>query len=200
MQTEEYVETISEKNPENHVEIQTDFYIDRPMNRLFNPKKYGVDTATEMAVGDLFDFDEEVEPLLQVLVYKTLEASRMEVLEEEELEIMKRQLKQFEEKRNYKPKVKIEYVDDTGRVIDPKEAFRKLSHRFHGKGSGKMKQEKRQKKRQEEDMMMRMSSTDTPLNTVAMMKDKLVAESSPYIVLSGAGKTFQTGGGLMAKK
>lgn len=107
---------------------------------------------------------------------------------------------EFDEKKNYKPAVKIEYVDDSGRLMNPKEAFRKLSHRFHGKGSGKMKQEKRQKKRQEEDMMMRMSSTDTPLNTVAMMKDKLVAESSPYIVLSGAGKTFQTGGGPMAKK
>ena len=127
MQTEEYVETISEKNPENNVEIQTDFYIDRPMNRLFNPKKYGVDTATEMAVGDLFDFDEEVEPLLQVLVYKTLEASRMEVLEEEELEIMKRQLKQFEEKRNSELAEVQRMQSQSGRVQEEKER-RDLQH------------------------------------------------------------------------
>ncbi|XP_039254458.2 U4/U6.U5 tri-snRNP-associated protein 1-like [Styela clava] len=105
----------------------------------------------------------------------------------------------FEEKKNYKPKVTIEYVDEGGRLMNPKEAFRKLSHRFHGKGSGKMKLEKRQKKKGEEDMMLKMSSTDTPLNTVAMMKEKLQSEASPYIVLSGAGKTLQAGGGGLKK-
>ena len=46
----------------------------------------------------------------------------------------------------YKPNVKLEYVDETGRLLNPKEAFRQLSHRFHGKGSGKKKTEKRTKK------------------------------------------------------
>lgn len=108
---------------------------------------------------------------------------------------------EFEEKKNYTPQVKIEYCDKMGRLMNPKEAFRELSHRFHGKGSGKMKLEKRHKKREEDDMMLRMSSTDTPLNTVAMMKQKLRSEASPYIVLSGAGKTLQAGGpGAMSKK
>ena len=39
--------------------------------------------------GELFDFDAEVEPLLEVLVGKVLEQSLMEVLEEEELAAMK---------------------------------------------------------------------------------------------------------------
>ena len=106
----------------------------------------------------------------------------------------------FAEKKDYKPKVDIEYVDDRGRILTAKEAFRKLSHRFHGKGSGKMKQEKRMKKLQEEETMKHMSSTDTPLNTVAMMKSKLKTESSPYIVLSGAGKTLMSGGDSLSKK
>ncbi|OWK17255.1 SART1, partial [Cervus elaphus hippelaphus] len=56
----------------------------------------------------------------------------------------------FKEKDGYKPDVKIEYVDETGRKLTPKEAFRQLSHRFHGKGSGKMKTERRMKKLDEE--------------------------------------------------
>jgi len=38
---------------------------------------------------DLFDFDTEIEPMLNVLVRKTLEQARMMVLEEEELRVMK---------------------------------------------------------------------------------------------------------------
>ena len=52
------------------------------------------------ADAELFDFDAEVEPMLNVLCLKTLEQARMEVLEEEELYIMKRQKKAYEEVRN----------------------------------------------------------------------------------------------------
>jgi len=45
----------------------------------------------------LFNFNEEVEPMLNVLCSKTLEQARMEVLEETELEIMKSQQKEYEE-------------------------------------------------------------------------------------------------------
>lgn len=38
---------------------------------------------------DLFNFDREVEPIAQILMSKILESSRMEVLEEEELNNMK---------------------------------------------------------------------------------------------------------------
>lgn len=59
-------------------------------------------------------------------------------------------LMDFKEKESYKPDVKLEYVDETGRHLNQKEAFRQLSHRFHGKGSGKKKTEKRGKKLDEE--------------------------------------------------
>lgn len=74
-------------------------------------------------------------------------------------------IQDFKEKDGYKPDVKLEYVDDSGRMLNRKEAFRQLSHRFHGKGSGKKKTEKRSKKQQEEQLMKQMSSTDTPLGT-----------------------------------
>lgn len=43
-------------------------------------------------------------------------------------------LSEFREKANYKPDIKLEYNDDHGRQLSTKEAFRVLSHKFHGKG------------------------------------------------------------------
>ena len=55
------------------------------------PQKVGVDFCAQIEDGDLFDYEEEVEPILAVLCGKTLEHSRMEVLEEEELRVMREQ-------------------------------------------------------------------------------------------------------------
>lgn len=55
-------------------------------------------------------------------------------------------LMEFREKPGYKPNVKLEYIDDNNQKLTPKEAFRYLSHKFHGKGPGKNKVEKRLKK------------------------------------------------------
>jgi U4/U6.U5 tri-snRNP-associated protein 1 len=52
----------------------------------------------------------------------------------------------FREKPGYHPNVKLEYIDDNNQKLTPKEAFRYLSHKFHGKGPGKNKIEKRLKK------------------------------------------------------
>jgi hypothetical protein len=73
------------------------------------PKKHGLDKETQIHENDpdLFNFNEEVEPLCQILMTKVLEQSRMEVfsqvlkvLEEEELNNMKLQQKAFEQKIN----------------------------------------------------------------------------------------------------
>lgn len=56
----------------------------------------------------------------------------------------------FREKGGFRPNIKLEYVDDDGHPLCPKEAFRYLSHKFHGKGPGKNKQEKRIKKQVQE--------------------------------------------------
>jgi len=53
--------------------------------------------STQIYDGDyeLFDFDKEVEPMLNVLCEKVLEQARMEVLEENELAIIKQQSKEY---------------------------------------------------------------------------------------------------------
>lgn len=52
--------------------------------------------------------------------------------------------------REYKPEVDLKYIDDHGRSMNQKEAFKFLSHAFHGKGSGNQKTEKRLKKIEDE--------------------------------------------------
>ncbi|XP_008553789.1 U4/U6.U5 tri-snRNP-associated protein 1 [Microplitis demolitor] len=92
----------------------------------------------------------------------------------------------FKEKDGFKPNVKLEYIDDEGHVLSAKEAFRYLSHKFHGKGPGKNKVEKRMKKAEQEVLMKRMSSTDTPLGTLNLLQAKQKETQSPFIVLSGS--------------
>ena len=99
VQTENIPEELSEKPVEFEIEVQTDYYIDRPPTPLFMPKKEGEDIETQIEDGELFDFDIEVDPILEVIVGKTLEIGRMEVLEEEELRAMKEHQNEFELKR-----------------------------------------------------------------------------------------------------
>lgn len=91
----------------------------------------------------------------------------------------------FKEKDSFKPNVKLEYIDDDGHILNSKEAFRYLSHKFHGKGPGKNKIEKRLKKGVQEQLMKKMSSTDTPLGTLNMLQAKQKETQSPFVVLSG---------------
>ena len=101
VQTSPYKEILTDKPPEREQGIATEFYLDRPPVPLFQPRMPAKDNckATQIYEGDeeLFDFNEEVEPMLNVLCSKTLEQARMEVLEETELEIIKSQQKEYDE-------------------------------------------------------------------------------------------------------
>lgn len=63
-------------------------------------------------------------------------------------------LTEFREKDNYRPDFKLDYVDEKGRMMNQKEAFRYLSHKFHGKGPGKNKIDKRMKKMEQESVSL----------------------------------------------
>ncbi len=62
--------------------------------------------------------------------------------------------------KEYKPNVELKYVDDHGRHMNQKEAFKHLSHQFHGKGSGKQKTEKMLKKIEDEKRREAQSTLD----------------------------------------
>ena len=75
--------------------IQTDPLPEKPVPVLIWPEKKGVDVETQINDGDLFNFTQEVRPLVSIIVSKTLEDSRREVLEEEELKIIKEQQEKY---------------------------------------------------------------------------------------------------------
>jgi len=53
-----------------------------------------------VVLAQLFDFDVEVKPVLEVLVGKTMEQALVEAMEEEELANLRQQQRQFQELRN----------------------------------------------------------------------------------------------------
>lgn len=100
IQTELYLEEIADRIVEVDMECQTDAFLDRPPTPLFIPAKTGKDVATQILGGELFDFDLEVKPMLEVLVGKTIEQSLLEVMEEEELANLRARQYAYEEIRN----------------------------------------------------------------------------------------------------
>ncbi|KAJ1338225.1 SART-1 family [Microdochium nivale] len=67
-------------------------------------------------------------------------------------------------KTSYVPNVELKYHDEFGRSLDAKEAFKHLSHAFHGKGSGKGKTDKRLKKIEDEKRRESQSFLDDSQN------------------------------------
>lgn len=100
MQTDEYLEVLSDRPEETEMATQTLAELDRPSSPLFVRAKTGVDTDTQIMPGDLFDFDLEVEPLLEVLVGRTVHVAMLEVMQEEELEAIMRAQTEFLSVRN----------------------------------------------------------------------------------------------------
>lgn len=73
--------------------LEADYHIDRAELAVFIPIPKGLDKATNLndrQDADLYDFDLEVEPILQVLVGKSLELARIEVIEDFEIKELKK--------------------------------------------------------------------------------------------------------------
>ena len=100
MQTDEFLEELTDRPIEIDQETQTQAVMDRPASPLFVRATIGIDTETQILPGDLFNFDLEVEPLLELLVGKTLHVSMLELMQEEELEAIRLQQEEFEAMRN----------------------------------------------------------------------------------------------------
>ena len=90
VQTDLYLEELSDKIPEAIAATQTDAFLHRAPSPFIVPQKSGIDVATQVYEGELFDFDFEVLPILEIIVAKTVEQSLMEVHEEEELKLLKK--------------------------------------------------------------------------------------------------------------
>lgn len=100
-QTTTYLEELSVGCNEKDSACQTDpAFGNRPVTPLFIPKPSGPSKFTQVMPGDLFNFDVEVEPMLEVLAGKTVDQALLEVLEEEELRALNSHQAIFESIRN----------------------------------------------------------------------------------------------------
>ena len=79
----------------NESQLEPDFVVDRPPTPEFIPNEQGVDKETQVIDTELFDFELEVEPILQVLVGKSTENARVEVIEEWEQDNLSTHKKKF---------------------------------------------------------------------------------------------------------
>jgi len=81
----------------NEFEVEPDYYIDRAPDAIFIPNPEGETKATQIfdEDPDLFDYEREVEPILQVLVGKSIEHARIEVIEEYEKEELLKHKRRF---------------------------------------------------------------------------------------------------------
>ena len=86
MDKEIWGELSDEENMCEEHEIEPDYYIDRAPEAVFIPNREGENKQCQVIDRDLdlFDFNLEVEPILQVLVGKCLEHARIEVIEDYE--------------------------------------------------------------------------------------------------------------------
>jgi hypothetical protein len=102
IQTDTYLEDLRRnKHAQEHdFATQTDPENDRPTQPLFIPRSSGDDVATEIEPDALFDFELEVQSVLNVLVEKSLEQSLMEVCEEEELAELAFHQARFQQDKN----------------------------------------------------------------------------------------------------
>lgn len=63
------------------------------------PKKTGIDKITQIEDYDLFDYDVEVQPILNVLLGKTIDQACLEVEEEFELEDIAKFKEEYKRRR-----------------------------------------------------------------------------------------------------
>jgi len=81
------------------------------------------------------------------------------------------------------PNIRLEYLDEHGRPMTIKEAFRAQSYKFHGKKPGKNNQEKRQKRLEMDKKKLAASAIDTPLGAVHALQEAQQKTGSAYVVL-----------------
>jgi U4/U6.U5 tri-snRNP-associated protein 1 len=95
-----------------------------------------------------------------------------------EVFLPKKELEKFNEN-----KIDLEYRDNKGRLLTPKEMFRNQCYIFHGKGPGKKKIEKRLLREQLEEKLKNQDPSES--KTFKYLKSYQKKTNTPYLVLQG---------------
>ena len=80
--------------------IQSDEIDYTEKEKIFIPQKLGKDIGTQILDGELFNFDRDVQPLLTVVVGKTLEQSLLEIEQEDEIANLREAKLMYSKKNN----------------------------------------------------------------------------------------------------
>ena len=80
--------------------MQTDEFLPKPPSPKYVPKKTGIDKTTQIGDYDLFDYDREVQPILNVLLTKTCEQAILEVEEETELQEIRKFKTEYQKRQD----------------------------------------------------------------------------------------------------
>ena len=81
--------------------------------------------------------------------------------------------------------IKLDYRDELGRKLTPKEAYRRISYAFHGRDPSKSSRDKRMKRMlKEQALKTTTASTDTPLGILGAQQKAQEARGSAYLPLS----------------
>jgi U4/U6.U5 tri-snRNP-associated protein 1 len=125
--------------------------------QAFLAEKHRRETAAELKARQQRERDRATGRLDRMSAREKEEYARQQNNYRDQLE--SRQLAEHFNKE-YKPVVELKYIDEHGRNMNQKEAFKHLSHQFHGKGSGKQKTEKMLKKIEDEKRREAMNTLD----------------------------------------
>eukprot|EP00033_Pygsuia_biforma_P007016 GCRY01007955.1.p1 GENE.GCRY01007955.1~~GCRY01007955.1.p1 ORF type:complete len:137 (-),score=49.55 GCRY01007955.1:135-545(-) len=87
--------------------------------------------------------------------------------------------------QGYKREVVLEHKDKHGNLLTPKEAFRQICYKFHGKGPSKNKLNKRLEQIERRDRIKKGEATDTPLGSLKALKEEQEKTNSAFVLLSG---------------
>ena len=84
----DWEELSDHENMVDEQQLEPDYFIDRPNTAQFIPNEEGQDKTAQIVNSDddLYDFLNEIEPILQVLCGKAIEQARMEIIEDFEKE------------------------------------------------------------------------------------------------------------------
>ncbi|XP_055351292.1 radial spoke head protein 3 homolog [Paramacrobiotus metropolitanus] len=121
VQTELFLQEVLAKIPEAEKANQTDEFLERPPSPVFVPAKTGVDNDTQILDGELFLFDVEVKPIIEVVNGKVIEQALLEVLQEEELADIRMQQNMYQAIRNFEKAEQQRLVDEARRRREEKE-------------------------------------------------------------------------------
>ncbi|CAB3380566.1 Hypothetical predicted protein [Cloeon dipterum] len=99
VQTDINLEEITERPRELEASCQTDAGWERPRSPPYVPIKHGTDQHTQVWPGELFDFENDSQPVVGGVVGRALEQALSEVLQEEEVAALRAQQRRLHELR-----------------------------------------------------------------------------------------------------